>query len=88
MSVTLKSRTLNVGDSIAHWRPHPLQTASSRFRVVLSSRLKMSVMASLTAGTRQLPPNISTESISPSDSSGERNTMQQLTINTKEKGKC
>ena len=42
----------------------PLATASSILRVVLRSFLKTSEMISLIAGTLQLPPTTSTDSIS------------------------
>ena len=70
MSAMLKSRTLNVGESMAHWRAHPRATASSKLRVVLSSLRKVSIMMSFTAGVRQLPPSISTSSMALIDRPG------------------
>ena len=40
---------------------HPLATASSRLSVVLTSRRKIEMIASFTAGMRDDPPMISTE---------------------------
>ncbi len=60
-SVMEKSRTLNVGDRMAHCRAQPRDTASSAFRVVLGSLPNTCVTSCLMDGTRVDPPTISTE---------------------------
>ena len=61
-SLTENSRTLKVGDSMAHCRAQPLATASSAFRVVLTSLSKIFFIIFLIAGMRVEPPTISTAS--------------------------
>ncbi|RMX44800.1 hypothetical protein pdam_00016345 [Pocillopora damicornis] len=51
-SLTTNSRTLKVGDNMAHCRAQPRATASSAFRVVLTSLSKSAFITSLTAGIR------------------------------------
>ena len=63
-SLTTNSRTLKVGDNIAHCRAQPRATASSAFRVVLTSLSKSAFITSLTAGIRVLPPTTSMASTS------------------------
>mmetsp|Transcript_37516 Transcript_37516/g.86616 ORF Transcript_37516/g.86616 Transcript_37516/m.86616 type:complete len:262 (-) Transcript_37516:595-1380(-) len=63
-STTVKSRTLYSGESIAACSAHPRATDSSAFMVVDSSLPPKALeQNSLTQGTREAPPIISTKSI-------------------------
>mmetsp|Transcript_15275 Transcript_15275/g.45757 ORF Transcript_15275/g.45757 Transcript_15275/m.45757 type:complete len:219 (-) Transcript_15275:632-1288(-) len=67
-SRTSKSRTLYRGERMAAWRAQPRATLSSAFMVVERSLPpKAAEHISLTQGTRQAPPTISTKSM---DSNG------------------
>mmetsp|Transcript_28139 Transcript_28139/g.45180 ORF Transcript_28139/g.45180 Transcript_28139/m.45180 type:complete len:209 (-) Transcript_28139:791-1417(-) len=64
LSSTLNSRVLNSGERIAACKAHPLATHSSAFMVVESSfPPKAAEHMSLTHGTREAPPQISTASM-------------------------
>mmetsp|Transcript_1081 Transcript_1081/g.3293 ORF Transcript_1081/g.3293 Transcript_1081/m.3293 type:complete len:244 (-) Transcript_1081:752-1483(-) len=60
LSMTSKSRTLKMGDSMAHCSAAPRDTHSLAFRVRLGSFWKVSMSFAITKGTRELPPTSST----------------------------
>mmetsp|Transcript_57813 Transcript_57813/g.183327 ORF Transcript_57813/g.183327 Transcript_57813/m.183327 type:complete len:218 (+) Transcript_57813:1232-1885(+) len=61
MSCTSNSRTLKVGESIAHCRAQPRDTDSDALRVRPPSLPNTEVMVVSTAGTREAEPTSSTE---------------------------
>lgn len=72
----LKSRTLMAGESIAHCKAQPLDTASSWFKVVLGCFPKTTSIRCLIAGMRLEPPTISTACISSRCSSDIRDKIE------------